>query len=78
MASSDVHLIQMGDTSVASGDGDILKLDVHVVLRLEELATVDLAGGDLESNDMALFYYQPLFNCMMKQRDGLGFMARKW
>ena len=54
MRSSDVNLIQVGDTSVAGGDSDVLELDVHVVLGLEELAAVDLAGGDLESDDMAL------------------------
>lgn len=58
MAASDVHLVQVGNTSIAGGNGDVLKLHVHVVLSLEELATVDLAGGDLESNDVALEYYQ--------------------
>ena len=54
VGSSDVDLVQVGDTSVASGDGDVLELHVHVVLSLEELAAVDLAGGDFESNDVAL------------------------
>lgn len=32
MASPDVDLVEMGDAAVARGDGDVLKLDVHVVL----------------------------------------------
>lgn len=31
MATADVDLVQVGDTAVACGDGDILELDVHVV-----------------------------------------------
>lgn len=54
MGSSDVDLVQVGHTPVASGDGDVLELHVHVVLSLEEFAAVDLAGGDFESNDVAL------------------------
>ena len=54
MAASDIHLVQMGNTSVTSGNGDVPELHVHVVLRFEELAAVDLARGDLERNDMAL------------------------
>lgn len=30
--SSDVDLVEMGDAAVAGGDGDVLELDVHVVL----------------------------------------------
>ena len=32
MASPDVDLVEMGDAAVARGDGDVLELDVHVVL----------------------------------------------
>lgn len=32
MAAADVDLVEMRDTTVASGDSDILELDVHVVL----------------------------------------------
>ncbi len=43
MAATDVDLVEMGDASIAGGDGDVLELDVHVVLGFEELAAVDLA-----------------------------------
>lgn len=32
VGSSDVDLVEMGDAAVAGGDGDVLELDVHVVL----------------------------------------------
>lgn len=32
MAASNVDLLEMGDATVASGDSDILELDIHVVL----------------------------------------------
>jgi hypothetical protein len=32
MAAADVDLVEMRDTTVASGHRDVLKLDVHVVL----------------------------------------------
>lgn len=32
VAAADVDLLEMADTSVTGGDGDILELDVHVVL----------------------------------------------
>ncbi len=44
MTAPDVDLIEMGDASIAGGDGDVLELDVHVVFGFEELAAVDLAG----------------------------------
>lgn len=62
MGSSDVDLVQVGDTSVAGGDGDVLELHVHVVLSLEELAAVDLAGSDLEGDDVALVEGQHMSN----------------
>ena len=31
VAAANVDLVEMGDTAVASGDGDVLELDVHVV-----------------------------------------------
>ena len=54
MGSSDVDLVQMGDASVAGSDGNVLELDIHIVLSLEKFAAVDLAGGDLEGDDMTL------------------------
>lgn len=62
MGPSDVDLVQVGDTSVASSDGDVLELHVHVVLSLEELAAVDLAGSDLEGDDVALLKGQYMSN----------------
>jgi hypothetical protein len=32
MTAADVDLVEMRDTAVASGDSNILELDVHVVL----------------------------------------------
>lgn len=32
MAAANVYLVEMGDSAIASGDGDVLELDVHVVL----------------------------------------------
>jgi len=32
VAASDIDLVQVADAPVAGGDGDILELDVHVVL----------------------------------------------
>lgn len=62
MGSSDVDLVQVGDTSVAGGDGYVLELHVHIVLSLEELAAVDLAGGNLEGDDVALIEGQHIAN----------------
>ena len=31
MASPDIHLVQMADSTVAGGDSDVFKLDVHIV-----------------------------------------------
>lgn len=32
VGAADVDLVEVGDAAVAGGDGDVLKLDVHVVL----------------------------------------------
>lgn len=32
VAAANVDLVEMGDTAIASGDGDVLELNVHVVL----------------------------------------------
>lgn len=32
VGASDIDLVEVGDAAVASGDGDVLELDVHVVL----------------------------------------------
>lgn len=32
MRAADVNLVEMGDAAVAGGHGDVLKLDVHIVL----------------------------------------------
>lgn len=32
MGTPDVDLVEVGDAAVAGGDGDVLELDVHVVL----------------------------------------------
>lgn len=50
---ADVNLVKMRNAAVAGGDSDILKLDVHVVLGFKKLSTVDMAGGKLESDDVA-------------------------
>lgn len=44
MAAADVDLVEMGDASIAGGDGDVLELDIHVVFGFQELAAVHLAG----------------------------------
>jgi hypothetical protein len=54
MRTADVDLIEMTDATIAGGDRNIFKLDVHVVFSFEKLTAVDLTGGDLEGNDMAL------------------------
>ena len=54
MTAPDIDLIEMGDTTIARRDGDILELDVHVILGLEQFAAVDLAGGEFERDDMTL------------------------
>lgn len=54
MAAPDVDLIEMGDAAVARGHGDVLQLDVHVVFGFQQLAAVDLAGGQLEGDYVAL------------------------
>ena len=40
VASSNVNLVEMGDTAVAGSNGDILQLDVHVVLSCSTLASL--------------------------------------
>jgi hypothetical protein len=47
-------LIQMRHAAIARCHRDVLELNVHVVLGLEQLAAVDLPGGDFERDDMAL------------------------
>ncbi|KAI6762786.1 hypothetical protein HG530_008766 [Fusarium avenaceum] len=64
VGAADVDLVEMRDAAIAGGDGDVLELDVHVVLScareskgertVEELATVGLARGDFKGNDVAL------------------------
>jgi hypothetical protein len=36
VASANVDLVEMGDTAIAGSDGDVLELNVHVVLGCEE------------------------------------------
>ena len=50
----DVDVLQLGDSAVPVGDGDTLHLTVHVVLGLDQLATVDLPSGGLHSHDVTL------------------------
>lgn len=41
--SSDVDLVEMGNAAVAGGDGDVLELDVHVVLGCSRAIVSQLA-----------------------------------
>jgi hypothetical protein len=54
VGAADVDLVEMGNAAVTGGDGDVLELDVHVVLSIEELAAVGLARGDFEGNNVTL------------------------
>lgn len=54
MGAADVHLVEVRDAAVAGRYGDVLELNVHIILGIEELAAVGLAGGDFESDDVAL------------------------
>ena len=54
MATTNIDLVEMGDASIAGGDGDVLELDVHVVFRLEQLAPVHLAGSQFQGHNVAL------------------------
>jgi hypothetical protein len=58
----DVDLVEMGDAAVSGGDGDVLELDVHVVLSVKEFAAVGLTRGDFEGNNVAL--------CLVQELDG--------
>ena len=60
VGAADVDLVEMGDAAVAGGDGDVLELDVHVVLGLEEFAAVCLARSDFEGDDVALCLVEEL------------------
>lgn len=60
MTAPDVNLFEMADAPIAGCDGDVLELDVHVVLGFNKLATVGLAGGDLEGDDMTLSLIEKL------------------
>lgn len=60
MRSSDVDLVEVGDAAVASGDGDVLELNVHVVLGFEELSAVCLARRDFEGDDVTLCLIEEL------------------
>lgn len=51
---ANVDLFEVGDAAVAGGDGNVLELDVHVVLGLEEAAAVGLARGNFECDNVAL------------------------
>jgi len=54
LGAADVDVLQVGGASVAVGDRDLGHLAVHVVLRLDELAAVHLAGDCLASDYVAL------------------------
>lgn len=54
MASSDVNLVQVANASIASCDGNVFKLDIHVVFRLQKLSAVRLPRSDLKGNNMSL------------------------
>jgi len=62
VAAADVDLVEVGDAAVACRHGDVFELDVHVVFGFEKLATVDLARGDFEGDDVAL--------CLIQELDG--------
>jgi hypothetical protein len=36
VATADVDLVEMGNATVSGGDGDVLELDVHIVLGCKE------------------------------------------
>lgn len=40
MATPNIHLIEMRDPSIARGDGDILELDVHVILGCRRISKI--------------------------------------
>jgi len=54
MTTPDINLVQMGHTAISCRDGNILKLNVHVILGFKQLPPIYLAGGDFQSHDMAL------------------------
>lgn len=54
MRAANVYPIEVSDATVALGDIDVLKLDVHVVFRFDEFAAVCLARIDLNRHLVAL------------------------
>jgi len=57
VGTTDVNLVEMGDATIARGDGDIAQLDVHVVFGFDELSAEDLARRELERTDVALWCF---------------------
>lgn len=54
MASPNVDLVEMRDAAVASGDGDVLELDVHVVFGCWEKRSVEIRQVGLGRVESAL------------------------
>jgi len=46
MTTPDINLVQMGHAAISRRDGNILKLNVHVILGFKQLSPIYLAGGD--------------------------------
>lgn len=50
----------MGDAAVAGGNGNVLQLDVHVILGFQQFPPVDDSRCDLERNDVTLRFVEEL------------------
>lgn len=57
MTATDIDLVEVRDSAVARGDGDVLELDVHVVFGFQELAPVDLPRRQFERYHVALLEF---------------------
>jgi hypothetical protein len=57
VAAANVNLVEMGDTAIAGSDGDVLELNVHVVLGCKENQSV---WNRAKETPQKLLYRPPL------------------
>lgn len=60
MAASQEALVSGRYMAVSVGDGDVLELDIHIIFNGEQLAAVQLARAQFDTNDEALSFIQQL------------------
>jgi len=60
MAPPNIHLVKMRNTTISRCHRNIFELHVHIVFGFKQLSSVNLAGCDLERDNMALRFVEQL------------------